>query len=677
LNLRKLARFSQVQTQLNRQLKTVQPTGPGEQILRLLNDLGVPTTADGGSRDASGFPVVISLANGGSISLDLPAPALLGNLDTKEVGAALVDPLGVVRRTWGVAEEVCHFSSAESLLHTPLTGLLECSGSGKPVSLYLDGYRFYASPVAPPKEKKKAPPSAGDTFILVVNAREEQVARRDADRSKRFAEALKRVGKVLAANQSVEKICLAAVHEIASATDLAAVAIWTPSQEGVQTLTASVGISRNGQATMKEIFPESEASCVAELVGATMRPCFIRNVADHLMTAGLEARLCYLSVGGCFVLPLTIGHRLLGLLELISRQGDVGFEDQRELFETFAEHLALAMNAALLFETAESRAAKDALTGIANHRTMQEFLLRRVAEARRGEHCIGVMMIDVDHFRAFNEEEGHDAGDAVLQQVAETLKACVRPYDLAARYGGEEFTVIMPGSTKEALLEIAERIRARVESQPYASSTGRERHVTVSIGCSAYPEVATEPKELIKAADKALFEAKRAGRNRVIYFTGDLDDLGGPLARHVSDIRPYLEDKIAAESEDLLKRTKDEIDFLSLRLPLSSTQSQILQALVLIAPTYRRAVLSANHVSLVAMESASEFRVLLPSLHALNERYDGTGPGGVSGNRIPLLARVLHVLLALEEYAGEPLMNDPGRFDPEIVSLMGEKRSAA
>ena len=647
--------------------------GNKQQLEALLRKLGIQTESPGKEPKAGGFPFELVLKDGKTVRLDLPSPGFISNLDTREIGVAIIDPLGYARRAWGLARHVEYFDGKVNLLNGPLSELLGCSASGEPATIYLDGLRFFAAGIRNPPNRGEI----GDVFVLVVNASEEQVAKENAGRSSRFADALKRVGRVLAANQSVERICQAAGHEIASVTDLAAVAIWTVANESGFGLSATVGITRRGQSAIGMIFPETESSCVPELVGAYRRPCFIRDVNEHMMTAALEAKFCYLTPRGLYVLPLIVGNRLLGIIELIGKADDAAFEDHRELFDTFAEHFALALNAALLYETAEMRASKDALTGIANHRTLQEFLQRRIAEARRNDHPVGLMMMDVDHFRAFNEEEGHDAGDAVLQQVAEALTAAVRPYDLAARYGGEEFTVIMPGSGRQNLLEVAERIRARVENQPFTSSTGRVRHITLTIGCAVFPDCAEEPKELLKAADRALFEGKRMGRNRVVYDEGDANQQERARTRHRLDATKLVYHEMLPVATAMLENLRDEIEFLSLRLPLSNTQVDILEALVLVAPTYREAQAKADDERIQLFDTAPESRVLLPSLHALNERYDGRGTLGIEGNKIPLLARVLHVLLALEEQAGEPLISDPGRFDPEIVSIMGEQRSAA
>jgi len=650
------------------------------QLTRILRELGISVLKGRDLDDATGFPLGIPLPDGSSLTIEVPFPGPFAGMDKSQVGVAVIDALGIVRRTWGLARSVPDLAVDANILQTQLAGLLDAAGGGT-ASFYLDGLRFFAGPLQPATAKKPGKRAAAEhvseVFVLVTNADEEQTARRQATQSARFANALKRVGRVLAANQSVERVCMAAAHEIASATDLAAVALWTPDEDGVFNLSASVGITRSGQQTIQTIAPLTGAGCVAELVGASRAPCIVKDVTDHIMTAGLEAQFCYLPAGSLCVLPLLVGEHLLGILELIAKKEDPLFEDHRELFETFAEHLSLALNAAYMYETAEQRASKDALTGIANHRTMQEFLLRRFAEAKRNDHPVGVLMIDVDHFRAFNEEEGHDAGDAALQQVANTLKHCVRPYDLAARYGGEEFTVIMPGSNREATLEVASRIRTRVEAEPFVSSTGRSRHLTVSIGCATYPECAAEPKSLLKAADSALFEAKRSGRNQLAFcdaFVGSAE--AGETIRPI-EVEKWIAKGLEVESAKFLTNSGEELEALANRLPLSATQVSILRSLLLIAPTYRVADRDQAQTLLDEMESVSECRVLLPSLYALHERFDGGGPIGLTGDRIPLLARVLHVLLALYEDEGNSLVSDPGRFDPEIVSHMADWRSAA
>ncbi|HWA82857.1 MAG TPA: diguanylate cyclase, partial [Fimbriimonadaceae bacterium] len=228
----------------------------------------------------------------------------------------------------------------------------------------------------------------------------------------------------------------------------------------------------------------------------------------------------------------------------------------------------------------------------------------------------------------------------------------------------------------ENALSTAERIRLKVEALPYITRAGRERHVTVSLGCAVFPHTATDPSSLIKAADTALFEAKRAGRNRSVAYRGEFKGIEVGPQPQLDKVPEWIPDASRGEAAERLARFEDEILKLAPALHLSPSQVEILRALILIAPYYSE-VRDRQSPVLEQMESAEEFRLLLPSLHSLEERFDGEGKHGVKGSRIPLLGRVLAVLLALDTDKGREIVDDPRRFDPEIVSLLLEIRHAA
>ncbi|HVT13894.1 MAG TPA: diguanylate cyclase [Fimbriimonadaceae bacterium] len=640
-----------------------------QKLLGLLRELGVRTLDDRLIDGGAGFPVCVPLEGGGNIVLDLPAPGMLSSLDPDGVGVAIIDPLGYVRRTWGVAKRIGHFKAGRSVLETPLSSLLEGSFHGSHGNLYLNGYRYFSAGLTTGE--------LSDVFMLVINASEERQARMQASKSTRMAHALKRLGKCLTMNQQIQSLCNAAAHEIASVAELAAVLIWVNrAEDDLLELVSSVGVNRQGQSVLAKIAPDVGGTCVAELVAASRNSFHQETVLDHVLTSNLEAKFCYLRPGGVAVHPLVISDRLLGVLEIVGRDGDANFEENSELFETIAEHLALAINSAVMFENFERWASHDALTGLSNHRHLHEVLNQRVLEAKRTGQEIGLIMMDVDHFRSFNEEEGHDAGDEVLKLVADALRSCMRPYDLPGRYGGEEFIIVMPGCSLENALSTAERIRLKVEALPYTTRAGRERHVTVSLGCSVFPHTASDPSSLIKAADTALFEAKRAGRNRSIAYQGEFKGLDIGHQPQLDKVPEWIPDASRGEAAERLAQFEDEILKLAPALHLSPSQVEILRALVLIAPYYAE-VRDRQSPVLEQMESAEEFRLLLPSLHSLEERFDGEGKHGVKGSRIPLLGRVLAVLFALDKDKGREIIDDPRKFDPEIVSLLLEIRHAA
>ncbi|HEU4996808.1 MAG TPA: diguanylate cyclase [Gemmatimonadaceae bacterium] len=162
-------------------------------------------------------------------------------------------------------------------------------------------------------------------------------------------------------------------------------------------------------------------------------------------------------------------------------------------------------------EELERLSVTDGLTGLSNHRSLRQRLHEEVVRSTRNKHEFSVIMVDVDHFKSYNDAFGHPAGDAVLKRVATLLKDSARAVDCVGRYGGEEFAALLPETDSAGALEVAERMRSRVEAERFP-----ERHVTVSIGVATFPENADQADTIVSVADAALYEAKRSGRNRVV-----------------------------------------------------------------------------------------------------------------------------------------------------------------
>ena len=165
------------------------------------------------------------------------------------------------------------------------------------------------------------------------------------------------------------------------------------------------------------------------------------------------------------------------------------------------------------------QATCDALTKIWNRAYILDALDREVVRARRENRVLGVLMIDIDHFKLVNDTYGHQAGDAALRETARRMQSAIRPYDTLGRYGGEEFLMVVPGCDDACLAAHAERLRAVMETELFSVGTV-EVHLTASFGASstsAGSDVTGE--DLIRAADSALYQAKRGGRNRVVVAT--------------------------------------------------------------------------------------------------------------------------------------------------------------
>lgn len=632
-------------------------------IARALHEVSAHAKAVAHGGLAEGYPLMLSTSVGDQVILDLAMPPILAGLEPSVMGLAIINPDGTIRKTWGLAQVTPPLRTHESLLEGPLANIVAAALRGESGALYLDGYRYAGGGGS----------VAGASFLVVINAQEERQARRQADRSWRAAQTLQRFSKEVTTNPTVKPLCVMAVREIASSTELAAALLWLKSEEGPDLeLYAHVGVTRQGVKALTLLNTENPGGCAAELVASTQIPLGYPNVYENMITQNLEGLFCYLQPRAVLILPLVIGGRLVGVLELVGREDDQNFEENRELFQTLAEHLALAVNSARMYETFERLASFDALTGLANHRAMQEFLHARLSESDRNGQSLGVVIADVDHFRSFNEEEGHDVGDQVLRQVGQAIKSVLRPYDLAARYGGEEFVVILPNGGGESLLLSAERIRHQVESIEIELAGGRKRNVTISLGCATYPGSAQDSSTLWKAADYALYQSKRNGRNRVTVYEGQYVGEEKSTAIDLEVLGAWMDEVGQAEARNRLERLQSEARRFAETVGLSASQLDILKGLIFAVSLHTRSLQDPDLRK--RMERSEEFRVLLPHLDGARERFDGQG-GERAGTRIPLLARVLAVLLAHDE--GRSLDIESGQFDPEIVTLLIDAPHAA
>jgi diguanylate cyclase (GGDEF)-like protein len=221
----------------------------------------------------------------------------------------------------------------------------------------------------------------------------------------------------------------------------------------------------------------------------------------------------------CFAAaPLLAEREAIGLIIVDSTNRPRDFTPERlKLLEMFADQAALAINNGLIFQNVLNRAQKDSLTGLFNHGHFQEVLKAELEKAERYGNEVSMILLDIDHFKGFNDTHGHQTGDAVLKQVAMLLGALVRVTDLPARYGGEEFAVILPHTDYKGALEMAERLRIGIERKVQVKSPkGEKLGVTASFGVSTYPRHAADPGVLVAQADEALYIGKERGRNCVV-----------------------------------------------------------------------------------------------------------------------------------------------------------------
>jgi diguanylate cyclase (GGDEF)-like protein len=211
-------------------------------------------------------------------------------------------------------------------------------------------------------------------------------------------------------------------------------------------------------------------------------------------------------------LPLVVGRESFGMLTLY---GDDFSSDQRESAGWLVGHAVIALSNARQHRTVEQQALVDSLTGLANRRLCTAALEKELARAQRFDEPLTLVLADIDDFKRINDRWGHPTGDEVLKAFAHRLQESVREIDLAGRWGGEEFALLLPGTDLEGGRQLAERIRELVRDQRLAAPDGTQIGVSASFGVASFPLVRGQ-NQLVAAADAALYEAKRSGKDRVV-----------------------------------------------------------------------------------------------------------------------------------------------------------------
>jgi len=284
--------------------------------------------------------------------------------------------------------------------------------------------------------------------------------------------------------------------------------VWTMDQE-TRELTPAASLPDMGlYAGQRALFGEGLIGHAA----ARQRP---RLIAD----AGRDPRRGEREVafGAWLLYPIVVHDRLLGVAQWIRPVSHPFTSEDVSRLASLVPQAAVALENLRIRETMHNLAATDGLTGLWNHRRMHDLLRDEMRRASRYLRPLSVLMLDVDSFKAFNDTYGHPQGDQLLRSIASILHANVRNVDFLGRYGGEEFLIVLPETAKDDACRLAERIRCAVEEQAFVIVEGEAIRRTVSVGVASYPEDALNPDELVQRADEALYRAKRAGKNRVLW----------------------------------------------------------------------------------------------------------------------------------------------------------------
>jgi diguanylate cyclase (GGDEF)-like protein len=321
------------------------------------------------------------------------------------------------------------------------------------------------------------------------------------------AENFARILRRLSNSVSPDAIVTAIVDELGAAAGADHVGVVRRHPEALS-LEATVSSTRTGS------HPSRTFLSLAELDDPGRRDASLReSVPDQRVADRIAARLrSDYGFHNTMAAPLRIGGRVEGAIVLARRTGDAWDGRAARLLEGAATEASFALSRAYTLHEAEVRAATDALTGLPNRRSLDEYLAL-LAKRRRADDRVGILMIDIDRFKNLNDAFGHAIGDHVLREVAQAIAGAVREGDVPARFGGEEFAVVLRNPGEAVALEVGERVRRRVAELDFRS-LGADT-VTVSVGVAVATNAEVDLAQVVERADHALLAAKRAGRNRV------------------------------------------------------------------------------------------------------------------------------------------------------------------
>jgi diguanylate cyclase (GGDEF)-like protein len=217
-----------------------------------------------------------------------------------------------------------------------------------------------------------------------------------------------------------------------------------------------------------------------------------------------------------YCLPMQIQGEILGFLHVRSEEEAYLDEPKRQLAYTVVEQTGMTISNLNLRAALREQSIRDPLTGLYNRRYMEEVLRQHLSRVTRNLHPLAIIMIDIDHFKSFNDVHGHTAGDLLLNELGRFLQSHIRREDIACRYGGEEFILIMPDATLEQAQHRADYVRQEAKQLQVHDIDKSYSGITLSLGVAAYPQHGRSIETVLRVADTALYRAKQEGRDRTM-----------------------------------------------------------------------------------------------------------------------------------------------------------------
>ncbi|MCP5463694.1 MAG: diguanylate cyclase [Deltaproteobacteria bacterium] len=281
-------------------------------------------------------------------------------------------------------------------------------------------------------------------------------------------------------------------------------------------LAAYKGIAIEGE---NQIYEPVQVGLVGEVLN-TSKSLYLKDIEDwkgsELLPSETGLR------GSVFSVPLKLREGAIGVLT-VCRASETGFSPtDRQSLESIASQIAIAYERSKLYMKTKDLAVRDELTGAYNRRRFQQMFQLELKRSRRFHRALSVLIIDIDHFKKFNDTYGHLVGDELLKNFTSLIEANIREVDLLARFGGEEFVILLSDTSGEDACFVADKLCTLVRTASLAKGDeGEDLNVTISVGVASYPEAGDSPEEIIANADTALYQAKDAGRDQVVLYNSE------------------------------------------------------------------------------------------------------------------------------------------------------------
>lgn len=237
---------------------------------------------------------------------------------------------------------------------------------------------------------------------------------------------------------------------------------------------------------------------------------------DPRFYSGVDKRTKF-TTKSILCVPMISRNKIIGVVEVVNKVGGEPFtQDDLEIFENLVAHITVALENAAIYRKMEEASLIDDLTQLYNSRYCNQFLDRFFTNRTSTRRSISLIFLDIDFFKLVDDNFGHLVGSETLQYVGQRIKRVVRSGDVVSRYGGDEYIVVLPNTDKKTAALIAERIRKEVSREPFSAYSNQKFSISVTLGVATYPEDAKSRDELIGKADKAMYEGKLSGRNKVV-----------------------------------------------------------------------------------------------------------------------------------------------------------------